>query len=275
MNDIIDQAIEEANESAQVEEVSPKEPITDNVDQAQESGDLEPEQTEESGSEEEDVVFPKKAVNAIHRRDKKITKLQADYQKAIQELESIKRERETVVPERPNSDEYDSFDDYLIALVDWKSGASGVKPEQKNQTPQLSEAEVKQQVYQQQRVVAIDTRDAELSQKLHDYVQIKEANADILNSLSQDIVKVIFEADDAPAALYVLAKENKLEALAEMTPTRAAMELARAEGRSGQYLNRKITSAPAPISGARAKSNPHSKNLQSKTAQELLEWVKQ
>jgi hypothetical protein len=271
MEDIIEQAINEANE-APAEEVS-NEPLQEATEEVAEDSEQEQSETkEEDANVEDEVVFPKKAVNAISRRDKKIAQARAENQRLMQELAEFKKQTEAKAeaPQRPDADSFDTFDDYIEALVDWKHGQpkTDEQPAQEQYTPE----QIQEQVHYQQRAVAVDNRDAELVSKLPDYEQVKNENSDILTSFSADIVKAVYEMDDAPLALYALAKEGRLESLASMSPTKAAMELAKAEVKGQQYLQRKPSAAPAPIRGVKGVSH-NSKSLNNMSADEIVNWV--
>lgn len=264
MNDIIDQAINSANEARQAEKVEAQ-PIPEGTSNEEVVQGEEP--VEQDGLDQEEIPFPKKAINALNRKDKKITKLQAQYEAAMRELDAIKQKNQ-----KPIADDFNSFDEYIDALIDHRAAnkASNSEVQQQQFTPQ----QIQEQVYYEQKAVALQTKASELSQKLPDFNQVRDANSDVLDALPIDIVKAVYEADNAPLALYVLAKENKLEGLSDMSPTRAAMELARAEIRGQQFLQKKQTNAPAPVTGVKAKSNPNSRGLESMDADELLKWAR-
>lgn len=277
MDNIIDQAINEANEAAQAADEATKQPIqqASKEEQQKEPEQLESEvdKTEGEGAEEEqEVVFPKKAINAISRRDKKIAQRDARIRELEEQLNSVKQPAEPAKNQKPDADSYDSFDDYLEALVEWK--AASKQEVQKPQAPQVTPEQVKEQIYYQQRATYVDNLDAELTTKLPDYEHLKEANADILTSFNVETVKAIYELDNAPLALYALAKEGKLEELANTNPAKAAIMLAKAEAKGEQYLQKKVSNAPAPIGGVRAKPNPNQRSLSTMTPEQLLEWAR-
>lgn len=277
MSDIIDQAINEANEAAKVAEGAGKEPIQNASEE--ETKPEQPKQPEneaekaEEGAEneEEEVVFPKKAVNALKRRDNAINRLKAEKRELEAQIAQF-RQQKPVKEESsaPNADDYDSFDDYLAALVDYRVKGGN---EQKKQEPQPTQEDVQRQVYFQNRAQEVTKRSEELATILPDFAQVRDMNADVLDALPDSIVEAGLEADDFPLALYVLAKEGKLEALAQMSPIKAARELALAETKGQQYLQRKQTKAPTPISG-KVKPNPNNRGLESMSAEELMAWAR-
>lgn len=283
---MIDAAIKEAKEAEVALEAEQKPIENEEVEQKQEEEQPEAKESEEKGAEEQpddddsegDVVFPKKAVNAISRRDKKISKLQAQYQEAMQKLEQLQKAQQSPKEvAKPNADDFDSFDDYLEALVDYRAemrGQKKVEPEVKQQ-PQVTEEQIKEQMYYAERAQSMDAKYADYQGKLADFESLASQNADILQSFNTELTKAVYEAEDPALALYVLAKENKLEEFAAMTPVRAARELALAEVRGQKYLNKTSAKpAPAPISDVKGKTNPNQRALYQKSANELMDWVR-
>lgn len=274
MSDIIDQAIDEANEAAKVVEEAGKEPIQQASEEETETEIEQPEdkaEKAEEGADEEEVVFPKKAVNALKRRDNAINRLKAEKRELEAQIAQFKQQRpESKQSSTPNADDYASFDDYLAALVDHRVKGGN---EQKPQEPQITQEDVQRQVYFQNRAQEVTKRSDEIATILPDFAQVRDMNADVLDALPDRIIEAVLEADDAPLALYVLAKEGKLESLAQMSSIKAARELALAETKGQQYLQRKQTKAPAPISG-KVKPNPNNRGLESMSADELMAWAR-
>lgn len=279
---IIDMVMKEASQAPAHESEAAKpetqEPIeNEEIEQPQEDQQAnEPKGAEKQSNEEgeeSDVVFPKKAVNAISRRDKKIARLQAQYQEAMQKLEAAQKAQEGAQKEvaKPNADDFDSFDDYLEALVDYRAEMRGqpkAEPEA-TQQPQATEEQIKEQMYYAERAQSMDAKYADYQSKLTDFESLANENADILQSFSPELTKAVYEADDAALALYVLAKEDKLEEFAAMTPVRAARELALAEVRGQKYLKPQETKAPAPIRGARG-TTQRNKTYDDMSADEIV-----
>ena len=205
-------------------------------------------EADKAEDETDDVPFPKKAVNAISRRDKQLAKMRADMA-ALQAEVSKYRQPQAQTQQAPQTDnsapKEDDFDDYgsfLEAKLLHK-----IKMEQSVQ--QKSQQE---QQFQTQKQQWVQQREVEISQKVEahkaeipDFMQVIEMNADIMDSLPEHIEQAFLEADDAGLAYYNLAKEGKLEALLTMSPYRAAMEIALAQTKK-PTLNR-VSGAPNPI----------------------------
>ncbi len=219
----------------------------------------------------DDVAFPKKAVNAISRRDKQIGKLKAEMAALSAELEKYRTPTQAAPQKqasdgRPSVDQFDDYGAYLEALSEWKIEQKFTTTERKNQETQLSQ---KQAQY-------IEMREAEIAEKaqghvksIPDFLEIVETNSDILDMLPVETQMAFYEADDAALAFYNLAKSGKLEQLATMSPYRAAMEIARAQVMPA----RQTTNAPRPVTGVRG-SGASSTSLENKSPEEIMKWLK-
>lgn len=272
-------------------EQSVDETIEQQVEEPQEEGqqndDLNTEPNEEGQEKDDNVVFPKKAVNALSRRDKKIAKLNAELQeyrqkeaewqrgqqRGQQNLQQGNEDNQAI--KEPDLDDYDSFADYQKALTQFyvkqSQGALKQQSGQQQQQDQLTPQQVQQQVHYSQRAQHMDTIDADLSAKLPDYEQIKTEYSDVLAELPQHIAMAMLDAENGPLALYTLAREGKVEQLLTMSPTQAAAEMARAEIRGQQYFNKQPSSAPAPIKGV--KGNSSRKNPDQMNDSEFDKWL--
>lgn len=274
-------------------EQSVDETIEQQVEEPQEEGqqndDPNAEPNEEGQEGEDNVVFPKKAVNALSRRDKKIAKLNAELQELRQREAEWQRGQQSQhnqqqhggqnnqAPQEPNLDDYDNFADYQKALTQFyiKQSQEALKqqsdPQQQAQQQQLTPQQVQQQVHYSQRAQHMDTIDADLSAKLPDYEQLKTEYSDVLADLPQHVAMAMLDAENGPLALYTLAREGKVEQLLTMNPTQAAAEMARAEIRGQQYLNKQPSSAPAPIKGVKGNSSKKSPDQMSDA--EFDKWL--
>lgn len=222
---------------------------------------------------EEDVPFPKKAVNAISRRDKQIGKMRAEMQHYRAELEKLQTQAQQQTPKpksgEPNADDFDNYGDYLKAVARHEA-----KQELAQAQPKQEPVNVQEQVWIAQREEAVGQQAEALLKTNPEYQQILTENADILDVMPAHIERAFLEADNAPLAFIALAQEGKLEGLLTMSPARAAMEIAKAEARGEALVKAKpITNAPTPISPNRG-SGSGSKSLDAMSGQELNAWRK-
>lgn len=229
--------------------------------------------TEEIASTEpnvpEDIPFPKKAINALSRRDKQIGKLQA--QLAAERAELAKyREQRVKTPELPSEESFDNYGEYLAA-----KHRAEFEQEQSQKTKQDEEKQAKaqkEQWYVEREGYAIEKAQQAI-QNIPDYRQLLVENADIVQSFPEHVTDAFFEADEPALAFLALAKEGKLDSLLNMSPARVALEIGRAELR-GEALSKvkPITKTPAPIEALKG-TGSSTKSLETMNADELLKWL--
>lgn len=256
MEDIINQAISEATpvESTQPIETTPAPAET----------------TPTETPEPEDVPFPKKAVNALSRRDKQIGKLQAQLAADRAELAKY-REQQKPVDNSPKEESFDNYGEYLKAVArhEAKQELSETSKQQETQATTAQD-----EAWHAERTEYISQKAKDAIENIPDYKQLFMENADILQSLPPHIERAFYELDSPEMAFYALAKEGKLDAILEMSPVRAAAELGKAEVR-GEALSKakQITKAPAPIEGLKGVGSS-TKTLDTMSSKELLDWVR-
>lgn len=246
MTDEIDNVISSMNEETLVTQTPEK--VESPEDKSEEPKKADPKDEAQAEDEPEDVPFPKKAVNAISRRDKQLAKMRADM--AALQAEVSKYRKPQAQPQQspksddsaPKEDDFDDYGSYLEAKL-----LHAIKMEQsvqqKSQQDQAAQSQKQQWVQQREQEIAqkVETHKAEIP----DFMQVIETNADIMDNLPEHVEIAFLEADDAGLAYYNLAKEGKLEALLTMSPYRAAMEIALAQQKKPS-LNR-VSGAPSPI----------------------------
>ena len=258
MDDIINQAISEA---ATVDSTAPIEtPETEATEETAPTEAIEP----------VDVPFPKKAVNALSRRDKQIGKLQANNAALERELSKYREQQTSAAQKPPSEESFDNYGEYLKAQARME-----FEQEQSQKTKQEAEQRTtaEQEAWYSERTEQIKKQVDERVASIPDYRQLLMEHADIVQSLPDHIEKAFYESDAPELAFYALAKEGKLESLFNMSPARAAIEIGKAEVR-GETLSKakQITKTPPPIEGVKG-TGSSSKTLETMNSQELLKWV--
>ncbi len=261
-DDIINQAISEST-STQVESSTPIE--NPQVETKEATEEKPPTETHES----EDVPFPKKAVNALSRRDKQIGKLQAQLAADRAELAKF-REAKSPANNSPTEDGFDNYGEYLKAVARHEAQQEFSQNSKKQEEAATT---AQQEAWQAERTDYITNRAKEALETIPDYKQLFMENADILQSLPPHIEKAFYESDAPELAFYALAKEGKLDSLFEMSPGRAAIEIGKAEMR-GEALSKakQITKAPAPLERLKGTGSSN-KSLETMSSQDLLKWL--
>lgn len=253
MTDIIDQAIASSvPETAPIE--TPQEIATE-------------ETTPTEASEPEEVPFPKKAVNALSRRDKQIGKLQA--QLAADRAELAKY-REQQTKSEPKEESFDNYGEYLEAKARVKfeqEQSERAKQQQEQTTSSEREAWLAER-----ESYAIDKARSAIN-SIPEYRQLLVENADIVQGFPPHIADAFYEAEEPALAFLALAKEGRLDELLKMSPSKAAIEIGKAEIR-GEALSKakQITKAPRPIDSLKGTGSSN-KTLESMNSAELLKWM--
>lgn len=269
--EIINQAIEAAPSPTTEPEVA--QPVDVNTStEATESKEDATEQNEPS-----DIPFPKKAINALSRRDKQIGKLQA--QLAAERAELAKyREQQNIKPNSnatglPKEEAYDNYGEYIKAVAKYEAQQE-LSQKQQEQENQKTQAELES--WHAERTNYATEKAQKAIETIPDYKQTFMEHADILQSLPPHIERAFYEADEPALAFYALAKEGRLEEIMNMSAARAAIEIGRAEIRGEALAKQKpVTRAPQPIEGLKGGGGSSAnKSLETMNSRELLEWVR-
>lgn len=274
--DYIESAIAEAAEAAKVTEETSPEPEVESTEP--DEGQQE-EVAAESDEQPERDEFPKKAVNALARKDKKNAKLSAKLDEAYAKLREY--ESKSTAP-APKEEDFEGkpYGDYLNAAA--KHAASLAINEQtieqaKSQQEQL-ENEMREAANQ-----AIDESAAVAEKTYPDFASAIQSLAvqdrgdgNKIIPLSP-IARAAFErSDDSAAAMYAIAKEGlqTLNLLNSLPPIEAAMMVKEYEIKAKSLPKiKRVSSAPEPITSARGVASG-SKSLQQSSPEEVLAFFK-
>ena len=196
-----------------------------------------------------EVEFPKKAVNALNRKNKQINKLRAQ----MRELEAKLNEAPEVgdKPSEINPDDFESYGDYINAQVEALVEQKSMQSQTDMQKQHLIQ---QQEALTAQRDQHIIEQAQEAAQVFSDLPQVWQENAQLLDALPKEVSDIFYSIDNAPAAVYTLAKEGKLESLLYANPSVAAYEIVNAQNRGLELLSKpktRVSQAPEPITKAR------------------------
>ena len=277
MDDIIDNAIAEATVTEApvpvpvVEEASAEQPLETPEAPVSEVEEI----SDTPDAPEAPVEFPKKAVNALARRDKKINKLQAQLQELQRNIQPQNNPQEAATVTQPadgapSEEQFETYGEFLKAQIKHEMGQESSQRDKQAQSQQL---ENQQQEWVQQRQASLAEQIQTEASTIPDFADVWAENTDILDDLPEHVEMAFYEADNAPLAIYTLAKEGSLENLATMSPAKAAMEIGRAQIRAEAAAKSQTTSnAPVPISGAKGTAKTD-KSLSDRSPEELLKWL--
>ena len=259
-SDIINQAILESTPA--VEAPSPIETPKEEIKATEET-------TPTETPEPEDVPFPKKAVNALSRRDKQIGKLQA--QLAAERAELAKyREQQPKDSQVPSEESFDNYGEYLKAKN--RAEFEQEQSEKTKQTQQQQDSQFQERWVQERTQFTLQKADEAMA-SVPDFQSVIDEYRDVGAEFPPYLENAFLELDNAPMAFYALAKEGKLESLLTMSPARAIMEIGRAEVR-GEALSKAkpVTKTPPPIEGLKG-TGSSTKSLDTMNHDQLMAWV--
>lgn len=253
----------EASTQEAAKDTEPDESIDTEVDEDdQDLNSSDESETEESESDDdtEKVENPKKAkgfqkkikklVGRLSEKDREIeywknaalSAKKTDVQPEA--IEKTKADQKTLEASKPRSDQFETNEEYVDALTDWKLQQMQKENAEKEKQAKLkTEFESKAQTFQQK----VETFKTEHQ----DFDDLMEAVDDI--PISVNVQDAILASDDGPALMYELAKNRDLyKKINGMNRDRAFLEIGKIEARiqkssdSTQSKEAKPTTTKAP-----------------------------
>lgn len=268
----IDGTINEAFEAEAPEVNSPDvEAVTEEEVVADEVAD-EGNEDAQSTAEPKDEPFPKKAINALSRRDKQIGKLKAEREALAKELEAFKAKFEESKGGQPKEEQFDSYSDYLEARQKWLVENEFGQRDLKQKEERINNLQTQEQAeWYAEREETIGQLALETSKTIPDFMEVMLPVQHVFDAFPPELEHMFLSLDNAPLAAYNLAKEGKLERLATLPLNLAAVELYQAQAKAYE-APKKVSKAPKPISASKG-SGTLSKNVTQMDAEQLKEWV--
>ena len=159
----------------------------------------------------------------------------------LEKLEQSLQPKPQAIPDDyPKYENYDDHLEYVKAVAKYEA-----KQELKASQPKQPEVDP----YKVKRTEEIGLQAQEFAKKVPEYASLVSQNAQFLNAMPETVQLAFLEAEDAPMALYALMKEDRLEDLEDLSPSRIAMEIGKAEERGRAYLSaaKKVSTTPPPI----------------------------
>ncbi len=196
---------------------------------------------------------------AISKKDMEIEYLRQEVAKAKQPAQTD----QTVVEKKeilgkPKADNFDSHEEYVDALTDWKLEAKDKEREQKAKETQIkTEFQAKGQAFQ--------TRINEFKKANDDFDELMEGvDGDIIVPIH--VQEVFMSSENGPALMYELAKDQKeLARISSLSPTQAILAMGKLEAKfaktQAQSTSAKTTKVPAPISPVGGKGGSIKKSI--------------
>lgn len=223
----------------------------------------------ESGDDEVSGAKPKKKSGFQRRIDKLNKKISAMAQELeLQRMEALKQRAGGEKPVeakpekqsegKPDKNDFESHDDYLEALADWK-----FEQRQERQRQESRESQVKSEF--ENKVSDLRKHSAEFSKTREDFNEVISDVDDVPMSLT--VQNIILDAGaEGPALMYEIAKNRKeYERINALSPLAAAKEIGKIEARLQEAIKKpiekKTTNTPTPITPIKAKGSAIEKPL--------------
>lgn len=262
-DDVVDQVIA----------LTPAEPVIEEKVEEQVSGETEAAQEEPKT----DPALEKKFENMKSRlkNENRFLKKQAEAERAelLKRIELLEKQNAPKSDE-PQEESFDNYGEYLKAVAKHEARKEFLETQKSQQeTQKLSQDETNHQAWVEERATAADVKISELSATLPDFKSLEVEMSEAVSSFPPEIALALLQAENAPLAVYALAKEGKLYDLADMPYPQAVREIARAEMRGEAFLKKPTSSAPSPLQSNRGTS-PVGTKAENMSPDELLKMIR-
>lgn len=275
-----EQVVKEKPASGESSDETPEDSEASEINEDESEGEDGDETAEVEKPEERQGKGKGRFKKRIDRLSAKVTA--AETEKEYWKREALKSQRpaevkstpvETKVDQsgKPNSDKFDSHEEYVEALADWKVEQKlSARDEQKK----VSELKSEQQKTVDKFQASIKT----FAESHDDFHEVVESVDDIPMSLT--VQEVVLGSDDGPEIMYELAKNpDEYKRICGLPAIAAAHELGKIEARlqksspSSQTKEQKTTKAPKPLTPVSSKStNANLKSPDEMDYQQYKKW---
>lgn len=236
----------EEPEATEVREEAESSEITEEVEEAESS------ELVEETSPDTDGDAPKPDKTVIQKRFDKLTR---DRDAAVQRAAFLEGKESTRKPEppdveqvttakRPQEDDFDTFDEYIDKLTDWKVDQAVAKSEQKSARKAVEDT-------QRTAEITLKTKLDKGKEKWDDFV---ETITSPLFPANETVKQALMVCDEPDEVAYHLGKNTeKAVMISNMTPVAAAAAIGKLEAeiiatrKDNPRPTKTITKAPTPI----------------------------
>jgi hypothetical protein len=231
---------------------------------------------EDSGGRRENPEWPEKYKNAMSRVKRERAEIRAQRDALRREIDELKGrlEKGSGGSDAPKEEQFDNYTDFLLAQAEFKAEQVFNKRESEKQGEHIKGLENRQDMlFYQERLPVFDESMNALKASVPDFQQVEAYAEPIVAAYPDSLKRAILAVDNAPRALYVLAKEGRLDSLPHMPVEMAIAEVVQAQYRqppAGQASEtpRKVSSAPAPLKSV-AGTGRQTKALHEQSADEI------
>lgn len=287
-------SVEETEESSEEEQTEDSETSEDDSEESDDD-------SEEDEESDEDSDAPKKVAkkSGFAKRIAKLKAKQAEAERAAEywkskalrgdEADTSGEQREGKatqsqldnpylkdVGEKPDPDDYESQDEYLDALTDWKIDVREAKK-------QFEADQNKAKTAAQKQAETFQNRVQEYAETVEDWDETLESVSDI--QMNPGLMQAIMTSEFAPHLMYELSKNrSELERINKMDPASTLRAIGRLESKfesagqssSSKQETRRTTKAPKPPtpvgrnSSSATKKSVYDENLTQREYEELM-----
>lgn len=262
-------------EAPKAETNAPKQELQATSEEAQAN-----EATEENNQETDDISkkpdseltpeqLQKREANRQSHLNRKLAKQRlrnenAELKARLSQLEQSTKPIKVEDNSAPKMENYDSLDEWVLATAKHLKDTE-LKSQKETQESENINAQTKL------RIQKIGKQATEFAKSNPEYVVLYNENSDFLQNMPAVINNAFLEADNAPLALYALMKEGRLDDLEDLSPSKIAMEIGKAEERGKAYIGatKKVTSASTPIETLKGTGRA-SRDIDSMSVEELM-----
>lgn len=201
---------------------------------------------------EEELDKLRKAKARDDRRIGKLTAVKYQAQKEAEEYRKKLADYETKAAKSPDSGkpkesdfEGKPYGDYLEAVASW---AADKRFSDKQKSDSEQSQKQKDADYIAERSEALDENGELASKTFSDFNSVMQDNRAELGEMAPHVRQAIFEADNGGFALYMLAKEGKLEELNTMSFPKVVQMVTRYDDKAiAASKSKSVSKAPAPM----------------------------
>lgn len=193
--------------------------------------------------EQKNAVAAKERARAERKLQRELQAVEARFN------EKLEASKETPKPieGKPSLDKFDTYDEYIDALTDWKIEQKAVERDTKEK--------VESENLSRKQVMADHaSREDKARTQFADYDDVAGNIADVDFTVNPDIGRTILTSDISPQLIYYFGKDlDELERINNLSPYAAAREIGKIEAK---ILSKPIqtSSAPSPISPVTGRS---------------------
>lgn len=217
----------------------------------------------------------------IDRQTAAYRKLQENYEKERQEREVLAQKITAQTPtQEPVIDDFDTHDEYVNALVDYRAKTKLAEQQKEFQAQQEN---MQQQKIAQERQALRQSQEVEYlaanpmykasSNEVNAYIQTLESPA----ATQEAIISQLYEGN-VPQVIDYFGSNNgenldELGNIARMTPPQAAVAMYKIQQKLIAPTKKETKTQPKPVK-VKGSTSTGSKPLSQRTAKDVLDWVK-